>query len=117
MNQPDQKFFYMNLKRKTSAKGTNFYTGKYAYAIDIVGFEKKDGSGDITLWLSPKDMDQVAKQTENRGYGASNQAAQNTQAPRRAPPTIPKPRPVQQQRQEDPPEYLSEAPLDDDMGF
>ena len=58
-NNKPSKFFYMNLKKNVSQGGVIYYTGKYTYAIEIVGFEKKDGSGDLTLWLQPKDMDQI----------------------------------------------------------
>ena len=64
--QQDQKFFYMNLKKQVSKNGKTFYKGKYAFAIDIIGFEKKDGSGDITLWLSPQDMDRMKQQQDRQ---------------------------------------------------
>lgn len=75
MSDKKEKFFYMTLKKRTGRGGAIFYSAKYAYAIDVVGFEKKDGSGDITLWLSPRDMDEM----KNKGFGQQQQ--QKPQAP------------------------------------
>lgn len=102
--QPDTKFFYMTLKKNVSKGGRVYYTGKYAYAIEILGFEKADGSGDITLHLKPKDMDLMKQESQaQRGqhpYAPKNQAPQPAKKPytewkekqasiQRAPPPLP----------------------------
>lgn len=88
--QHPEKFFYMNLKKKVSQKGTVFYTGKFAYAVEVIGFEKKDGSGDLTLWLQPKNMDEL--KASNRGYAP--QPAQQKPVPQA------RPYPTQQQSEQ-----------------
>lgn len=90
------KFFFLNLKKNVSKHGVPFYTGKLAYAMDLIAFEKKDGSGDLTVWMQPKDMDQM------------NQRKQ-------APPQQQRPPPPQRQPppQQGPPPY----PEDDDLPF
>lgn len=65
--QPDNKFYFMKTTRRVSKAGKAYHTGKYAYAIDLVGFEKEDGT--ISWWLSPKDMDQIKQQQETRQGG------------------------------------------------
>ena len=65
--QQDNKFFYMNLKKKVSKNGKVFYTNnKFAYAIELICFEKKDGSGDLTCWLQPVDMDKMKQNQQGR---------------------------------------------------
>lgn len=60
-----EMFYYLTLKKNVSKKtGKPFWSAKYQYALDIMGFEKKDNSGDIVIMLSPKDMDELAKQRE-----------------------------------------------------
>lgn len=62
--QPDTSFFFLTLKKNVSKGGKTYYTAKYAYAVELLGFEKADGSGDITLRLKPKDMDLMKQQTQ-----------------------------------------------------
>lgn len=80
----DNKFFLWTLKKKVSNKGTPFWTGKMAYAVEFIAFEKKDGSGDITIWGVPKDMDEIAQ----RGQGQPKNFAPRSNhpyAPKQAP--------------------------------
>lgn len=60
------KFFLWTLKKTVSAKGTTFWRGKMAYAVEFIAFEKKDGSGDITIWGVPKDMDEIAQRRQGQ---------------------------------------------------
>lgn len=71
-----EKAFFLNLKKRIAKNGSTYYTGKFAYAIDIIAIEKKDGSGDLTCWLQPKDMDQMKALTQQQG-------AQGTTGPSR----------------------------------
>ena len=101
-----EKAFFLNLKKRISQKGAVFYTGKFAYAIDIIAFEKKDGSGDLTCWLQPKDMDQIKAQgntvISGRQYPSSQGAQGQTERPRVIPNAAPnaQPRPKVTPRQE-----------------
>lgn len=83
--QENNKFFYLTLKKKTGKSGGAFYTAKFAYAVEIIAFEKKDGSGDITLWLQPKDMDQMKQVSQarqgNHPYTPANQPTRNLPKP------------------------------------
>ena len=81
--QQDNKFFYMNLKKKVSKNGKVFYTNnKFAYAIELICFEKKDGSGDLTCWLQPVDMDKMKQNQQGR---------QETPRPQQSRPPSPNP--------------------------
>lgn len=80
-NIKSNNFYWMKLKKQISKAGKVYYTGNFAYAVDVVGFEKDDGT--ITLWLAPKDMDKMKQEQGRKQY-------QQPQAPR--------PPPVQQQR-------------------
>lgn len=119
MEKKDEKFFYMNLKKRVSKNGKTFYTGKYSYAIDIIAFEKKDGSGDLTCWLQPKDMDEL----KNKGYGAQpqhqGQYAQPSAQQQYQPAPLAQPYPPRQQAPSPPPApHQDQAPWpDDDLGF
>lgn len=61
-NVKKDNFYFMKLKKNISKAGKAYYTGKFAYAIELLGFEKEDGS--ITLWMAPQDMD---KMKQNQG--------------------------------------------------
>lgn len=66
MNQrEDKKFYYMKTQRRIGKSGKAYHTGKFAYAVDLIGFEKEDGT--ITWWLSPKNMDEMKQQQDARG--------------------------------------------------
>ncbi len=109
MSEPDNKFFFLNLKKQISKNGKVYYTGKFAYAIDLVAFEKKDGSGDLTVWMKPKDMDQM-RQNQPQGPAthpyAPRVAQQNAYAPaqeqRPKPKITPRVQPVQNDEDEYP---------------
>ncbi len=93
MSEPDNKFFFLNLKKQISKNGKVYYTGKFAYAIDLVAFEKKDGSGDLTVWMKPKDMDQM-RQNQPQGP-ATHPYAPRVAAERPKPKITPRVQPVQ----------------------
>lgn len=102
-----EKAFFLNLKKRASKSGSSYYTGKFAYAIDIIAFEKKDGSGDLTVWLQPKDMDQMKQ----------NQQGQQQSGYQQQPKPVPqaRPYPTQQSTQQAP---ANEAPWpDEDLPF
>lgn len=102
-NTNKEKAFFLNLKKRVSQNGKSYYTGKFAYAIDIIAFEKKDNSGDLTVWLQPKDMDQMKQNQDGKGnyqqqqkpipqgrpYVAPSQAPQQNEAPWPDEPEIP----------------------------
>lgn len=67
----DNKYYWMKLKKQLSKSGKTYYTGKFAYALDVIGFEKDDGT--VTLWLKPQDMDKM------RQEGFPNQFANKPQ--------------------------------------
>lgn len=89
---PDNKFYWMKLKKQLSKAGKTFYTGKFAYAVDVVGFEKEDGT--ITLFLAPQDMDKMKEQ----GF-SQQQTPKQQQIQQRAPVMEQFNQAVQQQRQ------------------
>lgn len=104
MNQNVKKenFYFMKLKKNISKAGKPYYTGKFAYAIDLVGFEKEDGS--ITLWMAPQDMDKLAQQ--------------NKQPPRQAAPPQRPPPPKQQYVDHTAQGYADDpGPGEDDLPF
>lgn len=74
----DDKFYFMKLKKNISKGGKVYYTGKYAYAIDILGFEKEDGT--ISLWLKPQPMDQAKQAFDNNRQGSGQNYSPKTQA-------------------------------------
>lgn len=62
-NRPE-KFYWMKLKKNVAKSGKNYWTGNLAYAIDVVGFEKDDGT--MTVWMVPKDMGQMKQAQQQR---------------------------------------------------
>jgi hypothetical protein len=63
-NVKKDNFYFMKLKKNISKAGKAYYKGQFAYAIDLLGFEKEDGS--ITLWLAPQDMDKMKQQGQQQ---------------------------------------------------
>lgn len=72
----DQKFYWLKLKKNKAKSGKTYWTGNFSYAIDIIGFEKDDGT--MTVWFSPKDMDKVKQ--------AGQERQQSVPPPQRPPP-------------------------------
>lgn len=119
MNNPNVKsknFYWMKLKKQISKAGKAYYTGNFAYAVDVVGFEKEDGS--ITLWLAPKDMDEMKKKSQQRQPQQQNyQTPSAPMLPQPQPPRVytPRPPPQQPQQQEEAPPYDWGPDLPDDL--
>jgi hypothetical protein len=64
--QADKKsYYYMKTYIKKSKSGKRYHTGKFSYAIDIIGFEN-EVDGTISWRLEPKDMEQMKQQQEAR---------------------------------------------------
>lgn len=116
-NQEDKKFYYMKTQRKVSKNGKPYHTGKFSYAVDLVGFEKEDGT--ITWWLSPKDMDEMKKQSDARGGYQGQARGADAGAPRYAPPQagLPKPPYVDHTKRQEAPSDLWDRDSDDEIPF
>lgn len=62
--QKSQNFYWLKLKKNKAKSGKTYWTGNFSYAIDIVGFEKDDGT--MTVWFSPKDMEKLKQAGQQR---------------------------------------------------
>lgn len=80
----NENFFFLTFKKQVSrATGKPFWKAKFSYAIDALMFEKKDGSGDFTVMLSPQDMELMKQRQANRG--GQQQRPPQRQAPQQQP--------------------------------
>lgn len=75
-NERSEKFYWLKLRKNIAKTGKVYWTGNFSYAIDIVGFEKDDGT--MTMWFNPKDMDQMKQRPQQQVREAP---------PKQAPPT------------------------------
>lgn len=110
--QRNEKFYWLKLKKNIAKSGKVYWTGNFSYAIDLIGFEKDDGT--MTVWFSPKDMDQMKQagkpphQQQNALPKARPPAPQPRYAPEAPPPYAEAPPPY---------EPGDPGPSDDDLPF